>query len=207
MPRWPFPRREFLRRAYREDSRRRWRNFEGIARRQEVRGEARGVKVIDDFGHHPTAIAQTLTALRHRYPGPSHLGRLRAALEHHAARRFPAALPDALSLADGVFISAGGAPGADPGSRATESAARSRRDREIRPARVLREKCGRNCRSHSFRWCNATMSSQCLVMADSIAFTKNLLERRIEAALAASDRPSERSRRHRDVPVLLGGTR
>ncbi len=43
--------------------------FSGIARRQEVRGEARGVKVIDDFGHHPTAIAQTLTALRHRYAG------------------------------------------------------------------------------------------------------------------------------------------
>src|ERR1700726_291668 len=44
-------------------------SFSGIARRQEVRGEARGVKVIDDFGHHPTAIAQTLQALRHRYQG------------------------------------------------------------------------------------------------------------------------------------------
>src|ERR1700726_1041356 len=44
-------------------------SFAGIARRQEVRGEARGVKVIDDFGHHPTAIAQTLQALRHRYQG------------------------------------------------------------------------------------------------------------------------------------------
>src|SRR5438094_1367296 len=42
-------------------------SFSGIARRQEVRGEARGVKVIDDFGHHPTAIAQTLQALRQRY--------------------------------------------------------------------------------------------------------------------------------------------
>src|SRR5215475_3644555 len=42
--------------------------FEGVARRQEIRGEVRGVKVIDDFGHHPTAIAQTLTALRRRYP-------------------------------------------------------------------------------------------------------------------------------------------
>src|SRR6185436_10565684 len=35
-------------------------SFLGIARRQELRGEAGGVKVIDDFGHHPTAIAQTL---------------------------------------------------------------------------------------------------------------------------------------------------
>src|SRR5204862_4723950 len=38
-------------------------SFLGIARRQELRGEAGGVKVIDDFGHHPTAIAQTLQAL------------------------------------------------------------------------------------------------------------------------------------------------
>ncbi len=44
-------------------------SFEGIARRQEVRGKARGVTVIDDFGHHPTAIRETLGALRHRYPG------------------------------------------------------------------------------------------------------------------------------------------
>src|SRR5467141_3321476 len=46
-----------------------FKTFAGIARRQEVRGEARGVKVIDDFGHHPTAIGQTLQALRHRYQG------------------------------------------------------------------------------------------------------------------------------------------
>src|SRR2546430_13234310 len=46
-----------------------FKSFTGIARRQELRGEARGVKVIDDFGHHPTAIAYTLQALRHRYRG------------------------------------------------------------------------------------------------------------------------------------------
>jgi UDP-N-acetylmuramate: L-alanyl-gamma-D-glutamyl-meso-diaminopimelate ligase len=80
-------------------------SFSGIARRQEVRGEERGVKVIDDFGHHPTAIAQTLRALRHRYPGR----RLWAIFEPrtNTTRRavFQKALPDALSLADGVFIS------------------------------------------------------------------------------------------------------
>src|SRR6202011_1276872 len=48
-------------------------SFAGIARRQEVRGEVRGVKVIDDFGHHPTAIAQTLQAWRNRYEGQRHL--------------------------------------------------------------------------------------------------------------------------------------
>ncbi len=80
-------------------------SFKGIARRQEVRGEARGVKVIDDFGHHPTAIAQTLTALRHRYPDH----RLWAIFEprSNTTRRavFQQELPNALSLADGVFIS------------------------------------------------------------------------------------------------------
>jgi UDP-N-acetylmuramate: L-alanyl-gamma-D-glutamyl-meso-diaminopimelate ligase len=43
--------------------------FEGVRRRQEVRGEAGGVVLIDDFGHHPTAIRQTLDSLRQRYAG------------------------------------------------------------------------------------------------------------------------------------------
>ncbi len=40
--------------------------FESVKRRQEIRGEAGGVTVMDDFGHHPTAIAQTLGGLRER---------------------------------------------------------------------------------------------------------------------------------------------
>ena len=78
--------------------------FAGIARRQEVRGEAGGVKVIDDFGHHPTAIAQTLEALRHRFHGH----RLWAVFEprSNTTRRavFQHELPEALKRADGVFI-------------------------------------------------------------------------------------------------------
>src|SRR5216110_1922093 len=81
-----------------------FKTFAGIARRQELRGEARGVKVIDDFGHHPTAIAYTLEALRHRYRG----SRLWAVFEprSNTTRRaiFQQQLPDALKLADGVFI-------------------------------------------------------------------------------------------------------
>lgn len=42
--------------------------FKGIKRRLEVRGIAGGVVVVDDFGHHPTAIRETLSALRHKYP-------------------------------------------------------------------------------------------------------------------------------------------
>jgi UDP-N-acetylmuramate: L-alanyl-gamma-D-glutamyl-meso-diaminopimelate ligase len=81
-----------------------FKSFSGIARRQEIRGEVRGVKVIDDFAHHPTAIAHTLQALRHRYRGH----RLWAVFEprSNTTRRavFQQQLPDALNLADGVFI-------------------------------------------------------------------------------------------------------
>src|SRR6266576_2414964 len=80
-------------------------SFTGIARRQEVRGEARGVKVIDDFGHHPTAIGQTLQALRQRYQGQ----RIWAVFEprSNTTRRavFQQRLSEALKAADGVFIS------------------------------------------------------------------------------------------------------
>ncbi len=41
--------------------------FKGVKRRMEIRGIAGGVTVIDDFGHHPTAIRETLRALRIKY--------------------------------------------------------------------------------------------------------------------------------------------
>ena len=41
--------------------------FKGVKRRMEVRGIAGGVTVLDDFGHHPTAIRETLRALRLRH--------------------------------------------------------------------------------------------------------------------------------------------
>lgn len=43
--------------------------FPGVRRRQEVRGEVNGITVIDDFAHHPTAVRETLAALRAAYPG------------------------------------------------------------------------------------------------------------------------------------------
>ncbi len=42
--------------------------FSGIARRQELKGEVRGIKVIDDFAHHPTAIELAIDALKQRFP-------------------------------------------------------------------------------------------------------------------------------------------
>ncbi len=78
--------------------------FGGIMRRQEVRGTVRGITVIDDFGHHPTAIAQTLRGLRNAYPGR----RLWAVFEprSNTTRRavFQDSLPLALGEADGVVL-------------------------------------------------------------------------------------------------------
>jgi len=42
--------------------------FHGVKRRLEELGTARGVTVVDDFAHHPTAVEKTLVALRQRYP-------------------------------------------------------------------------------------------------------------------------------------------
>ncbi len=79
--------------------------FGGVMRRQEVRGEVRGIKIIDDFGHHPTAIRQTLAGLRHQYPG----ARLWAIFEprSNTTRRavFQHQLPEAFAGADGVLLS------------------------------------------------------------------------------------------------------
>ncbi|HET6983632.1 MAG TPA: cyanophycin synthetase, partial [Myxococcaceae bacterium] len=43
-------------------------SFLGVKRRQEVRGEVNGVLVVDDFAHHPTAVRETIHALRARWP-------------------------------------------------------------------------------------------------------------------------------------------
>ncbi|MGD8858816.1 MAG: Mur ligase family protein [Myxococcales bacterium] len=42
--------------------------FSGVARRQELRGTPGGVRIYDDFAHHPTAVAETLSGLRSRHP-------------------------------------------------------------------------------------------------------------------------------------------
>ncbi|MCC7307382.1 MAG: UDP-N-acetylmuramate:L-alanyl-gamma-D-glutamyl-meso-diaminopimelate ligase [Acidobacteria bacterium] len=43
--------------------------FKSVKRRVEIRGEVRGVTIIDDFAHHPTAVEETLKALRMKYEG------------------------------------------------------------------------------------------------------------------------------------------
>jgi UDP-N-acetylmuramate: L-alanyl-gamma-D-glutamyl-meso-diaminopimelate ligase len=46
-----------------------FKTFQSVKRRLQVRAEVNGITIIEDFAHHPTAIAGTLTALRSRYPG------------------------------------------------------------------------------------------------------------------------------------------
>ncbi len=80
-------------------------SFGGVGRRLERKGEARGVVVYDDYGHHPTAIRETLGAVRQREPGrrvwavyePLTYHRTAALLDDFAARS-PAA--DAVAIAD-----------------------------------------------------------------------------------------------------------
>jgi UDP-N-acetylmuramate: L-alanyl-gamma-D-glutamyl-meso-diaminopimelate ligase len=78
--------------------------FIGVKRRQEFCGVAAGVTVIDDFAHHPTAIRETLTALKGRF-GPA---KLIAAFEPRSAtsRRavFQNEFVDALAVADEVVL-------------------------------------------------------------------------------------------------------
>ena len=78
--------------------------FQGVKRRQEIRGEVRGITIIDDFGHHPTAIRQTLTGLSEQYPER----RIWAVFEprSNTTRRaiFQHELPRAFDRAHGVII-------------------------------------------------------------------------------------------------------
>ncbi|MGB1699932.1 MAG: UDP-N-acetylmuramate--L-alanine ligase, partial [Nannocystaceae bacterium] len=55
--------------------------FRGVKRRQELIGIAQGVRVIEDFAHHPTAVSMTVEAIRRRYPDKS----LRVAFEPRSA--------------------------------------------------------------------------------------------------------------------------
>ena len=78
--------------------------FKSVRRRLEVKAEVNGITIIDDFAHHPTAIAGTLKALRSRYPGR----RLWAILEprSNTLRRniFQNELASSLALADRVVL-------------------------------------------------------------------------------------------------------
>jgi UDP-N-acetylmuramate: L-alanyl-gamma-D-glutamyl-meso-diaminopimelate ligase len=80
------------------------RSFKGIARRMQLRGEVAGIRVYDDFAHHPTAIATTLDGLRRRVGR----GRILAVLELRSNTMRMGVhnelIGPALAAADAVFI-------------------------------------------------------------------------------------------------------
>jgi UDP-N-acetylmuramate: L-alanyl-gamma-D-glutamyl-meso-diaminopimelate ligase len=80
------------------------RTFAGVRRRLEVVGEANGVTVYDDFAHHPTAVAETLTALRASNPS----ARIWAVFEPRSAsscrRVFQEEFARAFAAADAVVV-------------------------------------------------------------------------------------------------------
>jgi len=49
--------------------RRALKTFKGVKRRQEIKGEREGIIVLDDFAHHPTAVKETILAVREKYAG------------------------------------------------------------------------------------------------------------------------------------------
>ncbi|MCK6550000.1 UDP-N-acetylmuramate:L-alanyl-gamma-D-glutamyl-meso-diaminopimelate ligase [Myxococcota bacterium] len=113
------------------------RAFEGVARRQTVRAEIGGIRVIDDFAHHPTAVVETIAAIRARYPS----GRLFAIFEPRTAtsarKYFQDLYVEAFDAADETIIAGVGrkelaqAERLDTEQLAKDIAARGKRARNV----------------------------------------------------------------------------
>jgi UDP-N-acetylmuramate--alanine ligase len=95
-------------------------SFGGVARRFEIKGEPAGVLIIDDYGHHPTAIRATVEAVRERYPC-RRLWLAHEPLTYHRAAAMLDELAAALATADEVVIADIWA-GRDPDTSVTSAA-------------------------------------------------------------------------------------
>jgi UDP-N-acetylmuramate--alanine ligase len=96
-------------------------SYPGVGRRFEIKGEVAGVLVIDDYGHHPTAIAKTLDAVRARYPGRRVWAVYEPLTFHRTAQLLPR-FAEVLAAADEVAIADIWA-GRDPDTTITSAAA------------------------------------------------------------------------------------
>ncbi len=95
-------------------------SFDGVGRRFEVKGEPWGVLVIDDYGHHPTAIRATIQATRDRHPGRP-IWVAHEPLTFHRAAAMLDDLAAALATADHVVVADIWA-GRDPDTSITSAA-------------------------------------------------------------------------------------
>jgi UDP-N-acetylmuramate: L-alanyl-gamma-D-glutamyl-meso-diaminopimelate ligase len=86
--------------------------FKGVKRRMQLRGEINGVQVLDDFAHHPTAIATTVQGLREQMQASGQGGKILAVIEPRSNTMklgvMSTKLADSLKQADQVFAYAGG---------------------------------------------------------------------------------------------------
>ena len=78
--------------------------FQGVKRRQEERGEVKGVLVIDDFAHHPTAVRETLNALKRKYKGRRMLTVFEPRSATSRRKVFQKEYTEAFDDADSIFI-------------------------------------------------------------------------------------------------------
>jgi UDP-N-acetylmuramate--alanine ligase len=78
-------------------------SFQGVGRRLERKGEAGGVVVYDDYGHHPTAIRATIDAIRQREPG-RRVWAVYEPLTYHRTAALSSEFADALAAADAVAV-------------------------------------------------------------------------------------------------------
>jgi UDP-N-acetylmuramate: L-alanyl-gamma-D-glutamyl-meso-diaminopimelate ligase len=107
-------------------------SFGGVRRRMQVRGEARGVTVYDDFAHHPTAIRTTLEGLRHRVGASRILAILDPRSNTMKRGVMKDALPPSLAQADRVYIYTAGL-GWDARSLFALLGARARCEEDLEP--------------------------------------------------------------------------
>ncbi|HKV48529.1 MAG TPA: UDP-N-acetylmuramate:L-alanyl-gamma-D-glutamyl-meso-diaminopimelate ligase [Candidatus Acidoferrales bacterium] len=80
--------------------------FQSVRRRMEIKGEANGILVVEDFAHHPTAIRLTIEAARMRWPGKKIWVALEPRSNTMRRKVFQDALPEALASADVTLIGA-----------------------------------------------------------------------------------------------------
>jgi UDP-N-acetylmuramate--alanine ligase len=78
-------------------------SFRGVGRRLERKGEGRGVVVYDDYGHHPTAIRETLAAIRQLEPG-RRVWAVYEPLTYHRTAAMLEQFADVLATADAVVV-------------------------------------------------------------------------------------------------------
>ena len=112
--------------------------FRGVKRRQEILIGTPKLTVIEDFGHHPTALAETLHSLRARFPGAALTAVFEPRSNTARTKLLQAGFARALALADDVYLGAV--------SRAEKLAADERFDAEA----VVRQLEAQGARAHAF---------------------------------------------------------